>query len=68
MEAQIFNAFYLRGGYQALFADYAANGLTLGAGINYKILDVMSIIVDYSWSDWGVLSSVQRFSVGISAY
>lgn len=68
MEAQIFTSFYLRGGYQALFADYAANGLTLGAGINYKILDVMSIIVDYSWSDWGVLSSVQRFSVGISAY
>ena len=68
MEAQIFNSFYLRGGYQSLFADYAANGLTFGAGINYKILDVMAIIVDYSWSDWGVLNEVHRFSIGLSAY
>lgn len=68
IEARIFNAFYLRGGYQSLFADYAANGLTLGAGINYKILDAMSIIVDYSWSDWSILNAVHRFSVGISAY
>ena len=68
MEAQIFNSFYLRGGYQSLFADYAANGLTFGAGINYKILDAMAIIVDYSWSDWGVLNEVHRFSIGLSAY
>lgn len=68
IEARIFDAFYLRGGYQSLFADYSANGLTLGAGINYKILDAMAIIVDYSWSDWGVLNAVHRFSVGISAY
>lgn len=68
IEARIFDAFYLRGGYQSMFADYSANGLTLGAGINYKILDAMAIIVDYSWSDWGVLNAVHRFSVGISAY
>jgi len=68
LEARIFKSFFLRGGYQSMFTDYSANGLTLGAGINYKILDVMSIIVDYSWSDWGVLSSVHRVSVGISAY
>jgi len=68
MEAKIFNAFYLRGGYQALFSDAAQNGLTFGAGINYKILDVATFILDYSWSDWGVLSSVNRFSIGISSY
>lgn len=68
LEAQIFKSFYLRGGYQSLFADFAANGLTLGGGINYKVLDVMSIIVDYSWSDWGMLNSVHRFSIGLSAY
>ncbi len=67
-EAKIFNAFYLRGGYQSLFSDAAENGLTLGAGINYKVLDMATFIVDYSWSDWGVLSSVNRFSIGISAY
>lgn len=67
-EAKIFNSFYLRGGYQSLFSDTAENGLTLGAGINYKILDMATFIVDYSWSDWGVLASVDRFSIGISAY
>lgn len=68
MEAKVLNAFYLRAGYQSLFAESAQNGLTLGAGLNYKILDMATIIVDYSWSDWGVLSSVNRFSIGISAY
>jgi hypothetical protein len=68
LEAKIFDVFYLRGGYQSLFSDTAENGLTLGAGINYKILDVATFIVDYSWSDWGVLSSVNRFSIGISSY
>lgn len=67
-EVKIFDSFYLRGGYQSLFSDTAENGLTLGAGINYKILDVATFIVGYSWSDWGVLSSVNRFSIGISAY
>jgi opacity protein-like surface antigen len=67
-EAKVFNSFYLRGGYQSLFSDTAENGLTLGAGINYQVLDIATFIVDYSWSDWGVLSSVNRFSVGISTY
>jgi len=68
LEAKVFDSFYLRGGYQSLFSDTAENGLTFGGGINYKILDVATITVDYSWSDWGVLSSVNRFSIGISAY
>ena len=67
-ELKVFDSFYLRGGYQSLFSDTAENGLTLGAGINYKILDVATFVVGYSWSDWGVLSSVNRFSIGISAY
>ncbi len=67
-EAKVFNSFYLRGGYQSLFSDTAENGLTLGAGINYKVLDIATFIVDYSWSDWGVLSSVNRFSIGVSTY
>ncbi len=68
MEAKIFDVFYLRSGYQSLFSDTAENGLTLGAGINYKLLDVATFYIDYSWSDWGVLSSVNRFSIGISSY
>ncbi len=68
LEARVFNSAYIRAGYQSLFADYAANGLTLGGGINYKILDVATITVDYSWSDWSVLSTVNRFTIGISGY
>ena len=68
LEAKIFDSFYLRGGYQSLFNETAENGLTLGAGINYKILDLATFTIDYSYSDWGVLSYVNRFSIGISAY
>ena len=68
LEAKFFDSFYLRGGYQSLFNETAENGLTLGAGINYKILDIATFTIDYSYSDWGVLSYVNRFSIGISAY
>ncbi len=67
-EAKFFNMVFLRAGYHSLFADYAVNGLTLGAGLQYKILGVATINIDYAWSDWTVLSSVNRFTVGISGY
>lgn len=68
MEARLLNMFFLRAGYHSLFADYAADGLTLGAGFAYKILGVATITLDYAWSDWSVLASVNRFTIGISAF
>lgn len=68
MEAKLLNYAYLRAGYHSLFADYAADGLTFGGGLKYKILGAATLNFDYSWSDWTVLSSVNRFSVGISGY
>jgi opacity protein-like surface antigen len=68
IEAKMLNAVYLRAGYHSLFADYAADGLTLGAGLKYKILGSATITVDYAWSDWTILSSVNRFTIGISAF
>lgn len=68
MEARLLNLFFLRAGYHSLFADYAANGLTVGAGFAYKILGVATISFDYAWSDWTVLASVNRFTIGISAF
>ena len=68
VEGRLFNLVYLRAGYHSLFADYAADGLTLGAGLRYKILGQSTLTFDYSWSDWSVLSYVNRFSIGISAY
>ncbi len=68
MEAKLFDVGYLRAGYRSLFADYAADGLTLGAGLRYKVLGAAVLTFDYSWSDWTVLASVNRFTVGISGY
>lgn len=68
VEAKLMNIGYLRAGYRSLFADYAADGLTLGAGLRYKILGAAVITLDYAWTDWSVLSSVNRYTVGISGY
>ena len=73
MEAKVLNYFYLRAGYHSLFPDFhslssdnAADGLTLGAGLNYKLHGIARLTVDYAWSDWTILSSVNRFTIGIS--
>ena len=67
-ETKFLNMFFLRAGYHSLFADYAADGLTLGAGFAYRVMGEMTITFDYAWSDWSVLASVNRFTVGISAF
>jgi hypothetical protein len=68
MEAKFLNMFFLRAGYHSLLADYAADGLTLGAGFSYRIMGAMALTFDYAWSDWSVLASVNRFTIGISAF
>ncbi len=67
-EARVYNMVFIRAGYRSLFSNAAADGLTFGGGINYKVLGSASITVDYAWADWGILSNVNRFTVGISAY
>ncbi|MBN1352028.1 PorV/PorQ family protein [candidate division KSB1 bacterium] len=67
-EVKLLNSFYLRAGYHSLFADYAADGLTLGAGFKQKVLGFTTITLDYSWSDWTVLASVNRFTIGINVF
>ncbi len=68
MEAKLLNLFYLRAGYHSLFADYSADGLTLGAGLSYRLFNSTALTLDYAWSDWTVLASVNRFTLGISAF
>lgn len=58
------NMLLLRGGYKALFRRDSEEGLTLGGGIRYP-LSTMNLKVDYSYSDFGRLNSVQRFSFGV---
>ncbi len=57
--------FYLRGGFENMFEENREGGLTLGGGIDYYKPGSMGFRVDYAWSDWGVLESSNRFSIGI---
>lgn len=53
--------FFLRAGYRQLFLDDAEGGLTLGAGVH-----VYNILIDYAYSDRGMLNEVQYFSFGVT--
>ncbi len=57
--------FFLRAGYENAYEENAINGLTFGGGIDYYEKGKMGFRVDYAFSDWGILESAHRFSVGI---
>lgn len=60
------NLFFIRGGYASLLERDRIAGLTLGAGIDWRDdQQGFGIRVDYSWADWGVLTNVQRITVGV---
>jgi hypothetical protein len=57
--------FFVRAGYNALFENDSEKGLTLGAGINYRIAEVLRVKFDYAYQDFGRLNEVHYFAVGI---
>lgn len=60
------NLLYLRAGYENMFERDRINGLTLGAGLDYFYRPLnYGLRIDYAWSDWGILDSTQRISIGI---
>ncbi len=65
-EYAAFNTFQLRAGYESLFERDSISGLSLGAGLHYKLQGAMTILFDYGWVDWGPFSSVNRFSLGMA--
>jgi hypothetical protein len=65
MEYSAYRTFQLRAGYESLQEKDSISGLTLGAGLQHDIQKSMMFCLDYSWVDWGVLSSVHRFSIGL---
>ncbi|TFG98323.1 MAG: PorV/PorQ family protein [Calditrichales bacterium] len=67
VEANLYDVVYLRAGYRSLFGDQAEDGLTLGGGLAYTFVDVVTLKVDYAWSDWNILASVNRFTLGVEA-
>jgi hypothetical protein len=57
---------FIRGGYKNLFLKDSQGGLTLGIGVNSKLLfseDFVSF--DYAYRDFGVLGNVQMLSLDI---
>lgn len=57
--------FFVRGGYKSLFEEDGEQGLTLGVGINYKIIGSVKVKLDYAYEDFGRLKNVQYFSLGL---
>ncbi len=68
LELKTMNIFFLRAGYQSLFEKDAISGLTLGGGLNYRVLGHSTITIDYAWSDWTLFDSVSRFTIGMMAF
>ncbi|MBU1097605.1 MAG: hypothetical protein CVV23_11635 [Ignavibacteriae bacterium HGW-Ignavibacteriae-2] len=58
--------FTVRGGYKSLLLEDSEESFTLGAGIKQQIMGNINIRFDYSYSDFGVLKDVQKFSVAIN--
>lgn len=57
----------LRAGYQSLFLKDAEGGLSLGLGINSKMLFSEAVVkFDYAYRDFGRLESIHTFSIGFS--
>lgn len=57
---------FLRGGYQSAFNKYSEGGLTLGFGINSKLILTNALIkFDYAYRDFGRLQSIHSFSINL---
>jgi hypothetical protein len=56
---------FVRAGYNALLEKDSEKGLTLGFGLQHRIVDLVQARLDYAYQDFGRLSEVHYFSVGI---
>ncbi len=66
-EVVLNETFFLRGGYSALFRSQSEEGLTLGGGLNYRLWGSSTLLkIDYAYADFGLLETVQRFSLGVT--
>lgn len=62
-----FNGFVsFRGGYKALFLKDSEESFTLGIGFRQPLLGNVMLLADYAYADFGRLSSVHKFTVGMS--
>ncbi|MFA4923667.1 MAG: PorV/PorQ family protein [Ignavibacteriaceae bacterium] len=54
---------FLRVGYKALFKKESQEGLNAGIGFVYYFTDYVPLHLDYAYSDFGILGSIQRVGV-----
>jgi len=57
--------FALRAGYSNMFARESEEGLSFGAGLQYKLVGNSTLSIDYAYQDFGVLQEVQMFNIGL---
>lgn len=56
----------LRGGYKSAFLKDSEESYTLGVGVQHRLLGNVAIKVDYAFSNFGRLTNIQKFTVGIT--
>ncbi len=56
---------FVRAGYKSLFEQDTEQGLTLGAGINYRLVSSINVQIDYAYQDFGRLTEVHYFGMGV---
>ncbi len=54
-----------RGGYKALFLKESEESFTLGVGVKQRILGNIVLMADYSYLDFGRLTSVHKITIGM---
>lgn len=59
------NLLFLRAGYNSLFEKDTEKGLTFGFGVDYKLMDIVGVKVDYAYQAFGRLKNIQYFSIGM---
>ena len=57
---------FIRAGYNSLFEEDSEKGLTFGFGLNYRIVDMIKVKLDYAYQDFGRLTEVHYFSIGVN--
>ncbi|RPH74546.1 PorV/PorQ family protein [bacterium] len=60
------NFIFLRGGYKSLFLTDSEESFALGFGVQQELLGNIALKVDYAYQDFGRLTNIQKFTVGIT--
>lgn len=55
----------VRAGYKSLFEVDTQQGLTLGLGLNYRLLSTIKVQIDYAYQDFGRLTEVHYLGMGV---